>query len=131
MLKKIPIVFAGLCGLFVVQNAGAVWESAHTAFSGTYMVYGGYPDAKEARAPSPGDTKVAFLVTGNPAKEVFEAIGPKREIGCPKRGDIRIRERESVLCRHHRQHGYSCNFGFDLSTGLSIGSVTGGAICQN
>lgn len=88
--------------------------------------YGGYLD--DAVAPIAGDTKVAFRLTGNAAKDMFNAIGPDLENGCPER-KIRLRNSDMLLCRHRATDGYRCEFGFDLSTGLSIGGSVGAAMC--
>jgi len=129
MLKRIVITLAVSSGVLFMQNADAVWEYAHKPFSGKYVIYGGFLD--EPRAPSPGDIRIAFDLTGAPAEEMFNAIGPDLEGQvCPERS-IRVRQRDMLLCRYRPKDGYWCNFGFDLSTGLSIGGVIGGAACQN
>lgn len=130
MLRKILVTLATFSCVFWVQNVSAVWEYAHKAFSGTYAIYGGVPTLQEARADTPGDTKVAFNIKGEAAKEMFEAIGPDLKGGCAATG-LRVRQRDMLVCRYRQQDRYQCNFGFDLSTGLSIGGSVGGAVCQD
>ena len=60
---------------------------------------------------------------------MFDAIGPDLRDGCAD-PQIRLRNRDMLLCRHHAKDGYRCEFGFDLSTGLSIGGSVGGAMCS-
>lgn len=126
--KRIAATLAAMCGILAVQNARAVWEYVHTPFTGRYAIYGGFPD--EAKAPTPGDRKIAILLTGTAAKEMFEAIGPDLKGGCAT-PDLQVRQRDMLLCRYRPKDGYWCNFGFDLSTGLSIGGAIGGAVCQD
>jgi hypothetical protein len=128
MLKKIVVALAASCAVISAQNAMAVWEYAHRAFSGKYAIYGGF--LGEARAPSAGDIKVAFDLTGNPAKEMFDGIGPDLKGGCNAPG-LRVRQRDMLVCRYRPKDGYWCNFGFDLSTGLSIGGSIGGTVCKD
>ena len=130
MLKRIVMPLAALCSVLAMQNASAVWEYVHKSFAGTYVIYGGTPAGDQARAPTPGDTKVAFNLAGSPAKEMFDAIGPDLKGGCAGSG-LRVRQRDMLLCRYRPKDGYWCNFGFDLSTGLSIGGAIGGAVCQD
>jgi hypothetical protein len=127
MLKRIAVTIVALCCALSFQNARAVWEYVHKAASGTYVIYGGFLDEK--KRPTQGDSKVAFNLTGNPAEEMFNAIGPDLEGGCTGPG-LRVRQRDMLLCRYRPQDGYRCNFGFDLSTGLSIGGSIGGAVCK-
>ena len=130
MLKRFLVALAALCCALAVQNASAVWVYVQKTFSGTYVIYGGFPSSEDARAPTPGDNKVAFNVTGNPAKEMFDAIGPDMRNGCASPA-LRVRQRDMLVCRYRPKDGYRCNFAFDLSTGLSVGGSIGGAVCQD
>lgn len=114
-----------LC-LLLAHQVRAVWQFVQKDFSGSYAIYGAYLD--DAVAPVAGDTKVAFRLTGTAAKDLFEAIGPDMRDGCAD-PQIRIRNRDMLLCRYRSKDGYCCDFGFDLSTGLSIGGTVGGAVC--
>lgn len=126
MLRRASLLVVTLLCLLLAHQARAVWEFVQKDFSGSYAIYGAYID--EAVAPVAGDTKVAFRLTGAAARDMFEAIGPDMRNGCPD-AQIRIRNRDMLLCRHRPKDGYRCDFGFDLSTGLSIGGAVGGAVC--
>lgn len=128
MLKRIALTISIACTVLAVPNVQAVWEYANKPFVGKYQVYGGFLD--EAHSPSAGDTKVAITISENAAKEMFNAIGPDVDSGC-KTQDLRLRQRDMLLCRYRPKDGYWCTFGFDLSTGLSIGGTVGGAACPN
>lgn len=117
-----------LC-LLLAHQARAVWTLVERDFSGSYALYGGYLD--DAVAPAAGDSKVAFRLTGPAAKDLFDAMGPDMPNGCPDAQiRIRIRNRDMLLCRYRPREGYRCVFGFDLSTGLTIGGAVGGAVCR-
>ncbi|WP_141213245.1 hypothetical protein [Janthinobacterium sp. PC23-8] len=120
------MVLVPFASLLLAHHARAVWDYVHRDFSASYAIYGAYPDAPVA--PIAGDTKVAFRLTGAAAKDMFDAIGPDLAAGCPD-PQIRLRNRDMLLCRHRPNDGYRCEFGFDLSTGLSIGASVGGAMC--
>lgn len=128
MLKQTTVTLLAVSALVALPNARAVWEYAHRPFAGSYVLYGGLPG--EARRPTPGDTKLAINLTDNAAKEMFDALGPDLQSSCAIK-DLRVRQREMLLCRYRPKDGYWCSVGFDLSTGLSIGGSIGGAACQN
>ncbi len=127
MLKRAAIVLSTVACALLAQNAAAVLEYVHKDFLASYAIYGGYLDASVA--PLPGDTKVAFHLTGAAARDMFDAIGPDLGNGCPDHPQVRVRNRDTLLCRYRPKDGYRCDFGFDLSTGLSIAGSVGGAIC--
>lgn len=128
MLKRSSLFFAAALCLLLAQHARAVWQIVQKDFSASYAIYGAYPDAPVA--PIAGDMKVAFRLTGAAARDMFDAIGPDLAAGCPD-PQIRLRNRDMLLCRHRPNDGYRCEFGFDLSTGLSIGASVGGAMCTH
>jgi hypothetical protein len=128
MLKPITLSGLTVCALLALPNARAVWEYVHKPFEGRYVLYGGL--LSEAHPPTPGDTKLVVNLTGNSAKEMFDALGPDLQTSCAVQG-YRVRQRDMLLCRFRAKDGYWCSFGFDLSTGLVIGGSVGGAACQN
>lgn len=127
MLKRTSLFFAAALCLLLAHQARAVWEYVQRDFSASYAIYGAYLD--DPVPPAAGDTKVAFRLTGAAAKDMFDAIGLDLHDGCPD-PQIRLRNRDMLLCRHRPNDGYRCEFGFDLSTGLSIGGSAGGAMCS-
>ncbi len=130
MLTRSVIALAAFGCALSIQAASTVWEYVHKDFTGTYVTYGGSPAPDQSRAPTPGDSKVAFNLTGGPAKEMFDAIGPDQKGACSKPG-LRVRARDMLVCRYRPKDGYWCNFGFDLSTGLSVGGSIGGTVCND
>jgi len=126
MLRRASLLGVTLLCLLLAHQARAVWQFAERNFSASYAIYGGYLD--EAVAPVAGDTKVVFRLTGAVARDMFDAMGPDLPNGCPD-AQIRVRHRDMLLCRYRPKDGHHCDFGFDLSTGLSIGGTVGGAVC--
>ena len=92
---------------------------------GDYQIYGG--TLSEMLPPTSNDKKVAFMVTGPAAKDLFLQIGPDvaRENACSEAKDYRERRRGDLSCVHMKGEGYSCYFGIDLKTGRGMH----GAIC--
>ena len=92
---------------------------------GDYQIYGG--TLSEMLPPTPSDKKVAFMVTGPAAKDLFLQIGPDvaKENACSEAKDYRERRRGDLSCVHMKSAGYSCYFGLDLKTGKGMH----GAIC--
>ena len=127
MLRQIFLALGMACCVLVVGDGfSAVWTDIPGSISGQYIIYGGYPDKESARAPSPGDTKIAFSIRGPAAKDMFNAIGSAPHPGlsrgeerCEQNPKVRTRDLDTIRCRYHPKDGYWCTFGFDLSTGLA------------
>lgn len=128
MLRRMLALFAVTAAMLLAQHASAVWQYVHKDFSGRYAIYGGY--LEEAAPPVAGDAKAAFTLTGAAARDMFNAIGPDLKDACPD-SQVRVRNRETLSCRYHPADGYHCDFGFDLSTGLSIAGSLSAAICTS
>ena len=110
------------CGAAFSQSA-VVWQFVFKPLSGTYSIYGG--GLGDPYPPKAGDKHMALSVEGGVAKEMFEAMGPDLKGVCGAEDGGRIRQRAEVICSFHVNDGYHCNFGFDLTSGKSIG----GSIC--
>lgn len=95
----------------------------HKKLAGVYRVYGG--GLGDPVTPSPTDKKIMFAISGNAAKEMFDAIGPDREDICTEGSSVRVRSKddEKLFCMRSAKGAYSCNFGFDLVSGKSIGGI--------
>jgi hypothetical protein len=64
-------------------------------------------------------------VKGQVAKKMFDAMGPDLKNVCGAEDGTRVREKDAVSCRPGKGGGHICDFGFDLTTGKSIG----GSVC--
>jgi hypothetical protein len=68
-----------------------------------------------------------FSIDGKAAKALFEQLGPDVKDVCTEGTGTRMRakDKENLMCMRTLEGEYSCNFGFDLRSGKSIG----GAVC--
>ncbi|MCC7714482.1 hypothetical protein [Janthinobacterium lividum] len=114
--------------LFSPSQAAAkqpVWTGEPRPMRGDYQIYGGM--LSEMLPPTRNDRKVAIMVIGELARELFTQIGPdvKQEQACSFSADYRERCRGDIACVHTKGAEYECYFGLDLRTGKG----TSGAIC--
>ncbi|MDN2705197.1 hypothetical protein O0881_24710 [Janthinobacterium sp. SUN100] len=101
------------------------WTGEPRPLRGDYQIYGG--TLSEMLPPTQGDRKVAIMVKGELARELFSQIGPdvRQEQACSSSADYRERRRGDITCVYTKEAGYECYFGLDLRTGKG----TYGAIC--
>jgi hypothetical protein len=122
-MRKILAAFAILaCGAAFSQSPRA-WQFTFKPFTGSYAIYGG--GLGDPYAPKTGDKNMKFSVDGQIAKDMFNAMGPDLKGVCGAEDGGRIRQRAEISCSFHPEDGYHCDFGFDLTSGRSIG----GSIC--
>lgn len=97
----------------------------HKKINGVYRIYGG--ELGDPIPPTRRDSKLMVSVDGTMAEELFNAIGPDVADICTEGSGTRVRRKdgERFLCMRSKEGEYSCNFGFDLRTGKSIG----GSVC--
>ena len=110
--------------LLVVPCAGRPTnDTGHSRFSGVYRVYGG--SLGDPVAPTHSDSKVMFAIRGSAAKDMFNAMAPDVRDECTAGSGIRMRKKddENIVCMLTKAGTYSCNFGFDLKSGRSIGGI--------
>ena len=101
------------------------WTGEPRPLRGDYQIYGG--TLSEMLPPTRNDRKVAIMVKGELARELFAQLGPdvKQEQACSSSADYRERRRGDISCVHTKEAGYACYFGLDLRTGKGMY----GAIC--
>jgi hypothetical protein len=87
-------------------------------FKGEYTIYSGELD--DQQAPTRDDRKLSFIIEGQPAKDIFNAMPPDEKQTCSSEKGARSRRKENVWCTFNPGDGYTCYFGFDLKTGKSI-----------
>lgn len=99
------------------------WDIRYRPFRGEYAVYGG--DLSDPVAPTRQNKKVALLLEGKAARDLFDAIGPDIKDACSASDGTRMRHKdhENLSCALYVKDGYRCWIGFDLVTGKSIGGV--------
>lgn len=100
-------------------------DTGHKQMTGVYRTYSG--GLGDSGPPTAADTKIMFSIDGKAAREMFDAMGKDVKDACTE-GDgtrVRMKDRERLVCSRSKQGEYSCNFGFDLKSGKSIG----GSVC--
>ena len=89
--------------------------------SGWYDFYSGSPgELGEATAK---DTKLHMTVTGPLAARMFRELGPRAQVkgSCPE-GSV-SRARDNLECTREASGSTTCDFGFDMRTGKSVGGM--------
>jgi hypothetical protein len=120
--KHLAILAMLACGAALAGNARS-WAFGYEPFKGHFAIYGG--GLGDPIAPTRQSRNIAFWITGAAAKQMFDAMGPDLKGVCGAGDGNRIRQRAEVSCSYHPENGYQCNFGFDLTSGRSIG----GSVC--
>jgi len=88
---------------------------------GQYMIYGG--GLGGVYAPKAGDAKLYLELDGEVARGVFERLGRASEKKqCVEPGET-FRHKGDVACTRSRDSTYSCQLGFDLTTGKSANAT--------
>jgi hypothetical protein len=97
------------------------WQLDYKTITGDYGIYGG--NIGDPVAPQKNNIKIAFEITGDVAKEMFEAMGPDIKDMCTEGYGYRVRakDKDNLRCQLTKEGEYTCNFGFNLRTGKSIG----------
>jgi hypothetical protein len=79
------------------------------------------------KAPTVTDRKLAIAIEGQPAKEIFDSIGPDRRPTCSQDKGDRDRRKGGVQCTYSPEGNgkdYRCWIGINLRTGESIPTVS-------
>lgn len=111
-----------LLSLAYAGESSGAWKPFHAS----YTLFSGQQLAGR-EAPTSTERKLAIAVEGQPAKEIFDSIGPDRHPACsPERG-YRDRRKGGVQCAYSPEedgNGYRCWIGVNLRTGESTPTVS-------
>lgn len=123
MMRNATFVFVLMVGAAATAIGADQALGDHRKLEGVYRIYGG--GLGDPVAPSAKDRKVMFSVTGGAAHELFDALGPDKKDVCTAGSGTRVRARDNdnLFCMRSAEGEYSCNFGFDLRSGKSIGGI--------
>jgi hypothetical protein len=123
MMKKAAFVFILMLGATAAAVGADQVLGPHRKLEGVYRIYGG--GLGDPVAPTAKDRKVMFSITGEAARELFDALGPDKKDVCTAGSGTRVRARDNdnLFCMRTAEGDYSCNFGFDLRNGKSIGGI--------
>lgn len=127
MMNKRLVFFVATSALVLLANAdtGKRWDGMYQSSKMKYLSYSNELDEKQP--PSRLDHKVAFMVEGPMAKEMFDTLGTDVKDACGASSRLRIRERGDVECTFDRDtpsSPYTCRFGLNMATGKSIAGST-------
>lgn len=118
-MKKILVVLGATALLSLAYAAEPTHRPApYQAFKGEYTIYSG--DLDDQQAPTRDDRKLSFIIEGQAAKEIFNAMPSDDKQTCSGEKGARSRSKENVWCTFNPGDGYTCYFGFDLRTGKNI-----------
>lgn len=101
------------------------WDGSYKTSSLHYLLYSN--DLDEAQPPTRADQRLSVAVTGELARQMFEAIGPDLKLACGTTQGMRQRQRGDVDCSYDKDQSaspYTCHFGIDLRNGKSIAGAT-------
>lgn len=92
------------------------WYEKYKPLKASYLIYSGEPD--ERAAPTKTDRKIAIIVEGDAAKEVFDSLYPDAKgVTCTTEEGERLRRKGDVWCSYGPSNGYRCFMGFNLRNG--------------
>jgi len=118
-MKKYLLVLGAIALLSLAYAAEPTHRPApYQSFKGEYTIYSG--DLDDQQAPTWDDRKLSFIIEGQAAKEIFNAMPSDDKQTCSGEKGARSRSKENVWCTFNPGDGYTCYFGFDLRTGKSI-----------
>jgi len=122
-MKRILLIGITLSIIATLAHPALISTFSYQSFKGRYLIYGG--GLGDPYTPTSKNKRIAYWIKGYAAQQMFNAISPDLRNVCGADGEQRIRQRAEIVCMSHMRDGYSCNFGFDLQSGRSIG----GSIC--
>lgn len=115
---KTLLVMASACVLSAAYATGNTegWYEKYKPLKASYLIYSG--EADERAASTRTDRKIAIIVEGNPAKEVFDSLFPDaKDVTCTSEPGERLRRKGDVWCSYRPSDGYRCFMGFNLRNG--------------
>jgi len=127
-IRTMAALLMGTTCVFSLAHAAdpiAGWQSLGRAI---YFVHGG--TLADRQVPTQHDRKLSIVLDGQPAKDIFDAIGPDMPATCSGDKGDRTRDKGGIQCsftamdKGTKDGPYRCWIGLDLRTGASIGLVS-------
>jgi len=127
-MQKIVAAILIACALFSLSYAAesvGQWTSLRQA---RYLIFSGYSLA-DSEPPTAKDRKLSIIIEGQPAKEIFDSIGPDATEMCSSEKGDRERDKGGVQCSYSAKDakkpgkGYRCWIGINLLNGQSTPTV--------
>ncbi len=124
--ERVLLIVAGIACLSVTYAAAKKeWDGTYASATIHYLVSSN--DLDEAQAPTPADPRLSIAITGDLARQMFDAIGPDLKVSCGTSLGMRQRQRGDIDCSYDKEQStspYTCHFGFNLRKGKSIAGAT-------
>lgn len=116
MKKLLPLACACALSAVYASDDAAGWYEKYRPLKAMYLIYSGEPD--ERAAPTKTDRKIAMIVEGAPAKEIFDSLYPDAKgVTCTTEPGERLRRKGEIWCSYRPSNGYRCFLGYNLRNG--------------
>jgi hypothetical protein len=112
-----------------IVTSASLWASdliTWRPMSAQYTIFSG-DELSPREEPTAKDRKLTIAITGKPAKEIFDSIGPDAPTSCGQNQGNRDRNKEGIQCTFNpnkSETAYRCWIGLDLKTGQSISTIS-------
>jgi len=113
---------AAVVALSFAHASDGSWTWDYKPLKASYSIYSG--ESGEREAPTAIDRKLAIVVEGTAAKEIFDSLYPDAKVTCSQEKGERLRSKGKVSCIYQPQTKYRCFLGFNLRTGESIAGAS-------
>lgn len=118
MKNRLLLAYACICALPTAHASDntAGWHEKYKPLKATYLIYSGERD--ELAAPTRTDRKIAIIVEGDPAKDIFDSLYPDAKgVSCTTEPGERLRRKGDISCSYRPSAGYRCFLGYNLRNG--------------
>ncbi len=119
-MRKLYIVAVASTLLLSWTYASASGE--YKPLRASYSIYSGSPGEKAA--PTKTDRKIAIVIEGPAAKDIFDSLYPDVKVTCSEEKGERLRRNGEVWCSYTPSRQYRCFVGFNLRTGESYSGAS-------
>ena len=124
MKKLLLLACIGALSQARASDDGSGWDEKYKPLQATYLIYSGEPG--ERAAPTKTDRKIAIIVDGRPAKDIFDSLYPDaKDVTCTTEQGERLRRKGDIWCSYRPSNGYRCFLGYNLRDG----QTNSGASC--
>jgi hypothetical protein len=106
----------------VAYATDSTWTWDFKPLKAAYSIYSG--NLGEREAPTKNERKLAIVIEGQAAKEIFDSIYPDARVTCSDEPGERLRSKGKVSCIYQPRTGYRCSLGVNLRTGESISGAS-------
>jgi hypothetical protein len=123
-MKKLFLVVSATVALLPLAKANEddTLAGEYRPLKASYTLYSGTPGEREP--PTKTDRKIAIVIEGQAAKEIFDSLYPDAKVACGSEKGERLRSKGEVWCSYTPSDKYRCFVGFNLRTGASFSGAS-------